>query len=116
MRFTDARGFYSFSMHGITALSPAEQWIFFASALAIGALCALKDIHRPGELPSLVISVPLHAAVNIAYSVAWPGDFADITQAMLLRSAWLFVMSLFALGGTSVALMLAWAVLKAERY
>ena len=102
-------------MPGVTTLTPAELWVFLGSAVAIGLLCAIKDMHRPGEIPSLVLAVPLHAAVNIAYSVAWTPELGAITQPMLLRSAWLFVMSLFALGGTSVALMLGWAFLRFER-
>ena len=54
----------------------------------------------------------LHAALNIALSIAWPAAFAAITEAMLLRSAYLLVLSIFIVGGASVAAALGWAMLR----
>ena len=102
-------------MHGVTVLSPDQFWIFVGSAAAIGLLCAIKDIHHPGETPSLVWSVPLHTLVNILYSVPLPTSLADVTEPMILRSAYLLVLSLFTLGGVSVAAMAAWGFIKLER-
>jgi hypothetical protein len=102
-------------MHGVTHFTQPQLWVFLGSALTTGVLCAARDMRYPGELPSLVIGVPTHAALNIAYALLGTEAPAGVPYATLLRSAWLLLSSLFAVGGVSVAVMLAWSLLREPR-
>ena len=95
-------------MHGITALAPEQLRLFLASGALIGLLCAIKDLRRPGELPAMVFGALLHAAVNCWYAVSWPAQLDAVTQATLLRAAFLFVASFVLVGAVSVGAALLW--------
>ena len=99
-------------MPGVTTLTHEQLALLLGSGALIGLLCAAKDLRWPRELPAMVLGVPLHAALNIALLVEWPASFAGITEAMVLRGAYLLVLSIFVVGGASVAAALGWAMLR----
>ena len=81
-------------------------------------ICAIKDLRWPGELPGMVFGTALHTALNAWYSVRWPADLPAhldaITSEMLLRCAYLLVLSFVLVGSVSVGIALLWLLFRPE--
>jgi hypothetical protein len=105
-------------MHGVTALPGPQLWMLLGSGVLIGLICAIKDLRWPGELPGMVFGTALHTALNAWYSVRWPADLPAhldaITSEMLLRCAYLLVLSFVLVGSVSVGIALLWLLFRPE--
>jgi hypothetical protein len=105
-------------MHGVMALTQLQLWMLIGSGLAIGLVCAIKDLRWPGEMPAMALGTLLHTGLNAWYSIAWPADLIHhldgVTQEMLLRCAYLLVLSFFLVGAVSLGIALLWLLFRPE--
>jgi hypothetical protein len=99
-------------MHGVTSLTQSQLWMLLGSGAAIGVICAIKDLRWPGEMPSMALGAVLTVTVNAWYSIRWPADLVHhldaVTYEMVLRAAYLLVLSFALVGGVSVGIGVLW--------
>lgn len=104
-------------MH-VTSLTQAQLWMLFGSGVAIGLVCAIKDLRWPGEMPAMVFGTVLVVGLNAWHSVSWPRDLIhhldSVPYATWLRCAYLLVLSFFLVGSVSVGVALLWLLFRPE--